>query len=93
VEACAIRTTEANELVRPAHDRMPVILDPRHYAEWLDPSLTDPTRFADWLRPYPAGAMTASLDAARSRPAARYRPLPPLTSCSLKVCSRQGPAQ
>jgi putative SOS response-associated peptidase YedK len=58
-EACAILTTEANELVRPAHDRMPVILDPRYYAEWLDPSLTDPAHFADWMRPFPADAMTA----------------------------------
>jgi putative SOS response-associated peptidase YedK len=58
-EACALLTTEANELVRPAHDRMPVILDPRHYAEWLDPSLTDPTRFAECLRPFPVDAMTA----------------------------------
>src|SRR5262249_40152984 len=58
-EACAILTTEANELVRPAHDRMPVILDPRHYAEWLDPALTDPSVFADWLRPYPTDLMTA----------------------------------
>src|SRR5262249_56847369 len=38
LEVCAILTTEANELVRPAHDRMPVILDPRHYADWFDPS-------------------------------------------------------
>jgi putative SOS response-associated peptidase YedK len=58
-EACAILTTEANDLVRPAHDRMPVILDPSRYAEWLDPTLTDPSVFADWLRPYPADAMTA----------------------------------
>jgi putative SOS response-associated peptidase YedK len=58
-EACAILTTEANELVRPAHDRMPVILDPQHYAGWLDPSRTDPAQFAEWLRPYPASAMMA----------------------------------
>ena len=45
--------------MRPAHDRMPVILDPQHYAEWLNPSLTDPTLFVDWLRPYPADSMTA----------------------------------
>jgi putative SOS response-associated peptidase YedK len=59
VEACAILTTETNDLVQPAHDRMPVILDPRHYAEWLDPALTDSSVFAEWLRPYPADAMTA----------------------------------
>jgi putative SOS response-associated peptidase YedK len=49
LESCAILTTEANELVRSVHERMPVILDPRHYAEWLDPGLTDPALFADWL--------------------------------------------
>jgi putative SOS response-associated peptidase YedK len=59
VEAFALLTTEANELVRPAHDRMPVILDPKDYGPWLDPSLTDPTLFGDWLRPYPADAMMA----------------------------------
>jgi putative SOS response-associated peptidase YedK len=58
-EACAILTTEANELVRTAHDRMPVILDPRHYAAWLDPGLTDTTLFADWLRPFSSDAMEA----------------------------------
>jgi putative SOS response-associated peptidase YedK len=56
-DACALLTTKANDLVRPAHDRMPVILDPRNYAGWLDPSITDPALFTDWLRPYPADAM------------------------------------
>src|SRR3954469_13737498 len=31
VETCAILTTEANELVKPIHDRMPVILRPEDY--------------------------------------------------------------
>jgi putative SOS response-associated peptidase YedK len=30
-------TTEANELMRPLHDRMPVILDPTAENLWLDP--------------------------------------------------------
>jgi putative SOS response-associated peptidase YedK len=38
---------------------MPVLLDPQHYAGWLDPNLADPALFGDWLRPYPADAMTA----------------------------------
>ena len=33
---CAILTTEANELVRPVHNRMPVILDRADYDLWLD---------------------------------------------------------
>jgi putative SOS response-associated peptidase YedK len=31
VETCCILTTEANELVSPAHDRMPVILDRAYF--------------------------------------------------------------
>jgi putative SOS response-associated peptidase YedK len=34
-EAVSILTTAANELMRPPHDRMPVILDPGAYARWL----------------------------------------------------------
>ena len=37
VETCTILTTEANELMRPLHDRMPVILDASADALWLDP--------------------------------------------------------
>jgi putative SOS response-associated peptidase YedK len=59
LESCAILTTEANDLMRPIHDRMPCILDPRHYAGWLDPGLTDPALLLPWLRPYPSEVMTA----------------------------------
>ncbi|MBL0218175.1 MAG: SOS response-associated peptidase [Myxococcales bacterium] len=34
-----IITGPPNELVRPIHDRMPVVLDPSAYAAWLDPTL------------------------------------------------------
>jgi putative SOS response-associated peptidase YedK len=37
IESCTIITTEANELVRPLHERMPVILHPKDYGRWLDP--------------------------------------------------------
>lgn len=56
VESCTLFTTEPNELVRPIHDRMPVILPPSAYAAWLDPG----AKAADvvpLLRPYPAEAM------------------------------------
>ena len=36
IESCAIIVTEANELIRPIHDRMPVILDPEDFDMWLD---------------------------------------------------------
>jgi putative SOS response-associated peptidase YedK len=61
IESCAILTTEANELVRPVHDRMPVILGPDVFGAWLDPAVRNPAELAAWLRPYPAEAMTAGL--------------------------------
>jgi putative SOS response-associated peptidase YedK len=59
VETVAILTTEANELVRPAHNRMPVILQPQYYDEWLDPKLQDVAALQPMLRPYPAEEMEA----------------------------------
>lgn len=35
IESCAILTTTPNELVNDLHDRMPVILRPEDYDEWL----------------------------------------------------------
>ena len=37
LESCTIVTTEANDLMRPLHDRMPVILPEKDFAKWLDP--------------------------------------------------------
>jgi putative SOS response-associated peptidase YedK len=54
-----ILTTEPNEVARPIHDRMPVILDPADYALWLDPAVTIAAEVRPLLRPYPASAMTA----------------------------------
>jgi putative SOS response-associated peptidase YedK len=57
VEACTIVRTEANELVRPMHDRMPVILLPADFDIWIDPR-TPKERLQALLQPYPAGEMT-----------------------------------
>ena len=40
VESFTIITTEPNELVRPIHNRMPVILLPEDEERWLDASRT-----------------------------------------------------
>jgi putative SOS response-associated peptidase YedK len=34
---CCIITTKANELVSQFHDRMPAIIQPKDYVQWLDP--------------------------------------------------------
>jgi putative SOS response-associated peptidase YedK len=59
LESCTIVTTEANALVQPLHDRMPVILPSQYWDEWLDPDMCDPDRTVSLLQPYPADAMTA----------------------------------
>ena len=57
VESCTIVTTEANELLKPIHSRMPVIVDPADFEAWLDVALA-PDGARALLRPYPAGRMT-----------------------------------
>ncbi len=56
---CAILTTAANEVVGPVHNRMPLILDPRHYEVWIDRGVQEPAELADALRPIPAEQMRA----------------------------------
>lgn len=55
LESCTIIVTEANEVIRPIHERMPVILDPADYAAWLDPGLHDRTVLQSLLGPCPPG--------------------------------------
>ncbi len=59
LESCTVITTAANELVRPVHDRMPAILDPSRYNDWLDVKITDPGLLLPMLAPWPAGEMAA----------------------------------
>ena len=57
IRSCTIITTEANELLRPIHQRMPVIL-PRDLVEfWLDGDVADAAALTDVLSPYPDDAM------------------------------------
>ena len=51
LESCTILVTQANALVAPIHDRMPVILDPAAEARWLDPAVTDPAVLRPLLVP------------------------------------------
>ena len=53
LESCTILVTQANVLMAPIHDRMPVILDPADEARWLDPTLTDPAALRPLLIPCP----------------------------------------
>ncbi len=56
---CAILTTTANDLLRPIHDRMPVILHRNDYERWLTAQPDATAGLRDLLQPFPAEAMEA----------------------------------
>jgi putative SOS response-associated peptidase YedK len=51
VETFTIVTTEANDLIRPFHDRMPVILKPEDEPVWLAPYVTENRTLLPLLKP------------------------------------------
>ena len=57
VPSCTVITTQANDLLRPIHDRMPVIL-PREMEEfWLDREIQDVPALENALTAYPSDLM------------------------------------
>jgi putative SOS response-associated peptidase YedK len=57
VESCTVITTQANALLSDLHHRMPVILDPGHYADWLDPDHTESAQALALLGAEPCEAL------------------------------------
>jgi putative SOS response-associated peptidase YedK len=55
--SCCVITTEANALMAPIHDRMPVLLPPEQWARWLSRSEQDPSVLAPLLVPSPPDVM------------------------------------
>lgn len=51
IRTCTIITTDANELVKQIHDRMPVILPEDKFDFWLDPRVHDPVLLQPLLKP------------------------------------------
>jgi putative SOS response-associated peptidase YedK len=69
IKTCTIITTEANEVLKPIHDRMPVILTPDAERVWLDPTIQEPERLLPLLTPYPTDEMeTYSVSKQVNRP-------------------------
>lgn len=59
IRTCTILTIDANELVAPIHNRMPVILHPEYYEPWLDSDVREVDFLSSLLRPYPSDPMEA----------------------------------
>ncbi len=57
VESCSIIVTNANAIMQPIHERMPVILAPEDWDRWLQPDAGDRQILQNLLRPYDPEAM------------------------------------
>jgi len=57
VRSFAIITTTPNELCAELHNRMPVVLSPDVWPEWLGEEPADAPRFKALLAPYPSEGM------------------------------------
>lgn len=60
--ACTIITTTAGEVVRPIHERQPVILPVEHLRRWLDPGITERGPLEDLLRPLGGDSLVAAAE-------------------------------
>ncbi len=57
ITSCTIITTRANDLLRPIHERMPVILQREHEDLWLDHDVQEHDLLHEVLIPYNPGDM------------------------------------
>ena len=60
INSATIITTDANRLMAPIHDRMPVILPKESIQLWLDPEFQDKQELQSLLKPYPEEEMIAT---------------------------------
>jgi len=60
VHTCTIITTEPNDLIRPIHDRMPVIVIKELEDFWIDPGSHNSRELLSIWKPYPAVDMDVS---------------------------------
>ena len=57
IKSFAVITTTANAALKPMHDRMPVIIPPAGWCDWLGENAVPESALKSLLRPYPEHAM------------------------------------
>lgn len=57
IRSCTIITTQPNDLMQPIHNRMPVILAPESYDQWMYSGDKSPDELSKYLVSYPAEGM------------------------------------
>jgi len=60
INTCTIITTEPNDILRPIHDRMPVIVRKDQEADWIDPGNHNQKELLSIFESYPSDEMTMS---------------------------------
>jgi putative SOS response-associated peptidase YedK len=60
IHTCTIITTEPNELIKPIHDRMPVMVPKEREAFWIDPDNQNQKDLLSILKPCPSEEMEMS---------------------------------
>jgi putative SOS response-associated peptidase YedK len=69
LRSCTIITTRANPVVEPVHDRMPVILPPAAYADWLSAGELPAVQIQAYLQPYGAAMRVSAVSPLVNNPA------------------------
>jgi putative SOS response-associated peptidase YedK len=59
LKSCTIITTDANDLMVPIHDRMPVILGSEDWEKWLGEEPANENELEAMLKPFPSERMSA----------------------------------
>ncbi len=59
IDSCTILTTRPNKLISDLHDRMPVILPPERFDDWISSGPLNPDGAEAMLLPFPAEGMEA----------------------------------
>ncbi len=73
IRSYTIITTDANAIVEPIHERMPVMLTKEKERTWLDPDITEPERLLPLLTPFDAEEMkTHAISPEINKPANDY---------------------
>jgi putative SOS response-associated peptidase YedK len=97
LESCAIITCDANALMRPLHDRMPVILDRSSYDRWLDPAPLPPQALQPLLHTPPvddfeAYPVSTLVNAPQHDEPACIEPAPPEAAGDIRTVGPAGAA-
>ena len=79
---CCVITTDANRVMAPIHDRMPVLLQPSQFDAWLDPHNDDAEGLKAMLLPATPDAIAVhavdpAVNQARNEGEHLIEPLPP----------------